>query len=120
MKKYLDSVSNQKKKLTMANIPMLDKYGIIPKEFDFERRIFNYNRYLKNKVGDYYEIDGIGFYEENFSIDHLVSKDDKNFIPQKSWDKLYAAKTERLKNHLKNDSTILERLNEILYQEVFR
>lgn len=122
MKKYLDSVSNQKKKLTMANIPMLDKYGIIPKEFDFERRIFNYNRYLKkNKVGDYYEIDelAIGFYEENFSIDHLVSKDDKNFIPQKSWDKLYAAKTERLKNHLKNDSTILERLNEILYQEVF-
>ena len=48
-KKYIKTISNPKKKLTMANVPMLEKYNLIPEEFDLERRLFNFNRYLKKK-----------------------------------------------------------------------
>lgn len=123
MTNFIDMVSDQKKKLTMANVPMLDKYGIIPQQFDLERRMFNYNRYLKkNKNGLYYEIDSLalGFFEENFSVDLLVCKENKNFILQKTWDKLYVEKIDKLKNYLKNNGDdILGKLNDVLYQEVF-
>jgi len=122
MELYLDGICDKKNKLTMANVPMLDKYGLIPTIYDFERRMFNYNRYLKkNKYADYYEIDSLAldFYEQNFSIDYLVCKDGKNYIPQKTWDKIYATKTEKLKSALKNDDSILDSLNGILYREVF-
>lgn len=121
MLKYLETIADSKNKLTMANVPMLDKYKIIPKEYDFERRMFNYNKYLKkHKVGDYYEVDEIalGFYEENFNIDYLVGKDGKNFIPQKTWDKIYSAKVDKLKNRLKDGGEILKALNDILFKEV--
>jgi len=119
---YIDSISDKKKKLTMANIPMLDKYGIIPIEFDFERRLFNYNKYLKkNKAGEYYKIDKLAFefYEQNFSIDNLLFKDGDYFISQKVWDKIYAVRTDKLKNYLKNSDEVLNKLNNILYQEVY-
>lgn len=122
MKKYIDSISNKKLKLTMANVPMLEKHGLIPQEFDFERRLFNFNRYLKkNKDGEYYEVDDIAFrfYEANFSTDHLVSKDNKNYISQKVWDKIYATKIDKLKNRLKNGNDILDNLNQVLFQEVW-
>ena len=122
MKDYIVSVSGPKKKLTMANVPMLEKYGLIPKEFDYERRVFNFNKYLKkNKFKDYYKLDevALNFYEPNFSIDLLVSQDGVNLIPQKTWDKLYASKITKLKNTLKSDESILNSLNKQLFNEVW-
>ncbi len=122
MIKYFGMIADKKNKLTMANVPMLDKYGLIPVEFDFQRRLFNYNRYLKkHKYNSYYEIDELAFefYEKNFSIDYLVSIENKNYIEQKTWDKLYTKKVEPLKNRLKDASDILEKLNEMLFKEVF-
>ena len=47
---------------------------MIPKELDFERRLFNFNRYLKKlKVDPYYKLDTIAmnFYEKYFDSNLL-------------------------------------------------
>ena len=122
MSKYIDSISDKKNKLTLANVPMLEKHGLLSGEWDFQRRCYNFNKYLKkHKYLDYYELDEIAFpfYEVNFSVDNLVFKDGKQLIIQKTWDKLYATKMEKLKLCLKNGGELLTQLNEMLYQEVF-
>lgn len=122
MKYYIDSVSDKKNKLTLANIPMLDKYGLLTGEWEFHRKLFNFNKYLKkHKYLDYYELDEIAFkfYEVNFNVDILIFKDEKQLILQKAWDKKYAAGMEKLKLHLKNSNDLLDNLNQQLYQEVY-
>jgi DNA polymerase-3 subunit alpha len=124
MDNYLETISDKKSKLTMANVPMLDKYKLIPPQFEFERRLFNYNRYLKkHKYQElYYEIDDIAleFYDTNFGGEHLVFNDGKRFILQKTWDKMYIDRTKKLKEFLKGEGgiTCLARLNKVLVNEM--
>ena len=122
MKYYIDSISDKKNKLTLANVPMLDKHGLLTGEWEFYRKLFNFNKYLKkHKYLDYYELDEIAFkfYESNFNVDVLIFKDGKQLILQKVWDKKYASGMEKLKLHLKNSTDLLNKLNQQLYQEVF-
>lgn len=122
MKYYIDSISDKKNKLTLANVPMLDRYGLLSGEWEFYRKLFNFNKYLKkHKYLDYYELDEIAFkfYESNFNVDVLIFKDEKQLILQKVWDKKYTSGMEKLKLHLKNSTDLLNKLNQQLYQEVF-
>ena len=47
MKNYIFSISGTKNKLTLQNVQMLIGYELLPPELDFERRIFNFNKYIK-------------------------------------------------------------------------
>ena len=47
MKKYIISISEPKKRMTLQNMKMLIDFGLIPDEFDLQRRVYNYNKYLK-------------------------------------------------------------------------
>ena len=69
MNNYLSLIADKKKRITLQNMPMLIQKNMIPKELDFERRLFNFNRYLKKlKVDPYYKLDTIAmnFYEKYF------------------------------------------------------
>ena len=48
MKEYVASVSDQKKRITLQNMQMLIAKDMIPEELTYEKRLFNFNKYIKN------------------------------------------------------------------------
>ena len=79
MKDYIMSISDCKKRITLQNMKMLIDFGLIPDEYDLERRVFNFNKYLKKmKIGDYYGFDSLAFnfYSNRFDVDLCVACDD--------------------------------------------
>lgn len=126
MKSYVDKISDKKKRLTLQNMKMLCDFDLLPEDLEFEKRIFNFNRYLKKmKIGtEYYGLDNIafGFYEGNFDLDLLKSGETESgyMINQKMWDGIYSKKMDKVRNYLKsNQEELLNRLNNILFEEVW-
>ena len=96
MHKYVDSISDVKKRITLQNMKMLIDFGLIPDEYDLERRVYNFNKYIKKLKLDstYYGLDNIAFdfYSAHFDIDKLVPAEETESgfkIKQTSWDAYY-------------------------------
>lgn len=121
MERYILSVADQKKRLTLQNMQMLIAKNLIPEELSFEVKVFNFNKYLKKaKSGIYYEIDDIAypFYEQNFDLDKIFLVNDKRVIEQTIWDKIYKKAMDPVREYLKIDTTTkLNELNKRLFQE---
>lgn len=123
MKEYIDSVSDKKKKLTLQNMPGLIREHALPEEFDFERRVYNFNKYLKTlKYGEiYYELNekALTFYENNFNMDFVSQIEDKMVIKITQWDKIYKANMENMKKEFKDNPAILDNYNAILFDAIW-
>ena len=126
MRTYVESISDVKKRLTMQNARMLIDSGLIPTEYDLEKRIFNFNKYLKGlKKDGKYLLDEIAFdfFEPNFSIDSLSPNHEaaSGFeIDEKKWDKIYKAYMEHIKTFIKSHhDELLNELNEKLISDVW-
>ena len=96
MREYIDSVSDTKKRITLQNMKMLIDFGLIPDDYDMERRVYNFNKYLKKMKLDseFYGLDNIAFefYSKHFDIDKLLPSDvtESGFkIRQTAWDTYY-------------------------------
>lgn len=95
MRQYIEKISDAKKRITLQNMKMLIDFGLIPDEFDMERRVYNFNKYIKKmKLGDYYGLDSIAFnfYEANFEVDRLVPTEETESgfkVNQTIWDNIY-------------------------------
>ena len=123
MKNYIDSISDKKKKLTLQNMQMLITKHLLPTELDYQIKVYNFNKYLKKfKVEDiYYELDekAQNFYEKNYNVDVLQNINEKIYILQKTWDKVYKKEMEVVKSYITAHPELLDNLNNILYQEVW-
>lgn len=126
MDEYILSVSDQKKRITLQNMMMLIKFNLIPKEYELEVKIFNFNKYLKsNKDKLDYVIDEIAmpFYTSNFDEDYLSDikingEETTAKINQKTWDNIYKKAMDPLRAWMKeNQQEILNELNNKLYEE---
>ena len=112
--------SKPKEKLTLANVPMLYKYNLIPEDCIKERKVFFYHKaLLKLKKEDiiWFTADTLAFFEENFGSDNIQFSNGKAFIEEKEWKKLYNPQVARLKKRLKEDDDIIEKLNQKLFEE---
>ena len=96
MHQYINSVSDTKKRITLQNMKMLIDFGLIPDEYDMQRRVYNFNKYIKKMKLDsvYYGLDVVGynFYATRFDVDKLEVCDDTESgfkIKQISWDNIY-------------------------------
>lgn len=72
---YFEMISDKKKRITLQNMKMLIEKDLIPKELDFERRLYNFNQYVKNfKVKTFYKLDkkALKFYLDNYDDSLLV------------------------------------------------
>ena len=94
MHEYVDMISDTKKRITLQNMQMLIDFGLIPSEYDLQKRVFNFNKYLKKmkKGTTYYGFDNIAFnfYSNSFDIDLCTPVDDTESgfqIKQTTWDK---------------------------------
>ena len=96
MHKYIDSISDVKKRITLQNMKMLIDFGLIPDDYDLERRVYNFNKYIKKMKLDaeFYGLDNIAFefYSQHFDIDKLLPCEatESGFkIRQTVWDVYY-------------------------------
>lgn len=124
MRKYIDLISGAKKRITLQNMKMLIDFGLIPDEYDLQRRVYNFNKYLKKfKDGTYYLLDNIAFnfYEKNFDIDLLEvceSAESGFKIKQTIWDKKYQSHMDIIRPYVqKNNKQLLEAVNNKLIEE---
>lgn len=117
MRYYVSEISDTKKRITLQNMKMLIDFSLIPDEYDLQRRVFNFNKYLKKmKIGtQYYGLDNIAmnFYEKNFDVDFLEPYDTESgfAILQTKWDKIYKAQMDIIRPFIKDNNQLL--LNEV-------
>ena len=96
MREYINSVSDTKKRITLQNMKMLIDFGLIPDEYDMQRRVYNFNKYLKKMKLDneFFGLDEVAFsfYATYFDIDKLLPCDETESgfkIKQTMWDNYY-------------------------------
>ena len=96
MYEYIASVSDTKKRITLQNMKMLIDFGLIPDEYDLERRVYNFNKYIKKLKLDatYFGLDEIAFafYSQHFDMDKVEPCEDTESgfkIKQTAWDNYY-------------------------------
>lgn len=125
MKDYIMSVSDCKKRVTLQNMKMLIDFGLIPDEYDLQRRVYNFNKYLKKLKEDsnYYGLDNIAFefYSNNFDMDLLEPSEiaESHFkIKQTKWDNIYQHHMDIIRPYIKTHNTeLLNAINDRLISE---
>ncbi len=120
MAKYIDMIADKKQRLTLQNMQMLINYDLIPEELSFCKKLFLFNKFLKQqKKVEYYELNdsSINFIANNFSADYLSNG---TKISAELWDALYQRGMDPMRNYLKaNKDEVLSNLNNALYNEMF-
>ena len=124
MREYAESVSDAKKRITLQNMKMLCDFGLIPDEYDLQRRVYNFNKYLKKfKWNDCYLVDEIAydFYEKHFDMDKLIPHDETPFrIKQVAWDNIYQHHMDIIRPWVKkNANDLLEQVNDRLVSDTW-
>ena len=106
---------------------MLIDFGLIPDEYDLQRRVFNFNKYLKKQKLDttYYGIDNIAFkfLEKYFDVDSLQpdSTTESGFkIKQLTWDSIYKKQMDIVRPYIKShNEELLEAVNLRLEDDIW-
>ena len=126
MREYINSVSDTKKRITLQNMKMLCDFGLIPDEYDLQRRVYNFNKYVKKfKHEVYYLFDDIAmhFFEKHFDMDKLEPTElsESGFmIKQTVWDNIYQHHMDIIRPWVKKNADILlERVNERLTRDMW-
>ena len=126
MREYVCSVSDTKKRITLQNMKMLCDFGLIPEEYDLQRRVYNFNKYVKKlKWQSYYALDEIAlhFYEKHFDMDKLepTEMSESGFmIKQTIWDNIYQHHMDIIRPWVKKNANILlEQVNERLTRDMW-
>ena len=118
---YLVKTSNPKSRLTLQNFNGLLQRDLLPDELDFQKRVFNFNKYLKTrKTGQYYVFDDacMTFYEKYFDLNDLSIINGLSCILQTEWDRKYKATMDAARDYLKeNQAELLASLNYKLFLE---
>lgn len=118
---YLSSKAATKEKLTLANVPMLIKYGILDEDAAEYCELYSYNKFLKKHAdGDvivFPNEKALEYYCEHFDVDLLL---DGYTIGVKTWEKIYKKNIAPLSEFIKdNMEDLLNRLNTALIEEQF-
>lgn len=126
MHQYVDLISDTKKRVTLQNMRMLIDFQLLPQQFEFECKVFNYNKYLKKLKLDnkYYGLDNIAFnfFSNNFDIDILApAETESGFkLNQTTWDNIYHKYMDKVRPYIKShQDELLNAINTRLTQDVW-
>lgn len=127
MHDYVDMISDTKKRITLQNLNMLIDFGLIPDQYDLQRRVYKFNKYIKKLKLDstYYGLDDIAFrfYSANFDVDKCVETDQTEsgfMIKQVAWDKIYQSQMDIIRPYVKDHAgDLLEQVNSRLTADVW-
>lgn len=127
MRQYIESISDIKKRITLQNMKMLIDFNLIPDEYDLQRRVYNFNKYLKKMKLDvtYYGLDNIAlnFFDKHFDVDNLYSTDKTEsglMIKQTVWDKIYQKHMDIIRPYVKShNEELLQSVNNALISQTW-
>ena len=127
MHKYVDMISDTKKRITLQNMKMLIDFGLIPDKYDLQRRVYNFNKYIKKMKMDqgYYGLDNpaFKFLETYFDIDKTEPNNftESGFcIKQMVWDNIYKKQMDIIRPFIKeHNQELLEAVNSRLTADVW-
>lgn len=123
MHQYVNMISDTKKRITLQNMKMLIDFGLIPDEYDMERKVYNFNKYLKkSKYDKWYLLDenSFPFWEKNFDIDLLEPHEETFKVKQVVWDKIYQKYMDAIRPFVqKNNKELLDAVNNRLTHDVW-
>lgn len=127
MNDYLLGVADQKKRITLQNMNMLINKELIPENLDFEKRLYNFNKYIKNfKEKEFYRLNEIAlkFFRESYDEGLLeqieINETESALIKQSTWDSIYKKGMNPMRDWMKaNQNEILAALNYRLFQETW-
>ena len=124
MATYLYLTCDKKKRITLQNMAGLIRRNMLPEELNYQRKVFEFNRYLKDKCshGDYYFLDerAQSFIDTNYPDLHLdfigsCSKWDY-MLSVKEWNKIYKKEMDVVRTWMKdNQQEALYRLNKEIF-----
>ena len=122
---YLLKASEPKTKLNLQNFNTLIQRGLVPESLDFERKVFEFNKYLKanTKVGQYFVFNDMcsSFFMKHWdSSEYLEVINGLTCIKQKTWDKLYQKEMDGARDWLKeHQEEVLRELNLQLFMDAW-
>ena len=120
MAHYIDLVADKKQRLTLQNMQMLINYNLVPEEMNFSKKVFLFNKFLKQqKKVEYYQLNdkAIDFIADNFSVDILRNGTE---LSAAKWELIYQRAMDPMRNYIKaHKDEMLKALNNALYKEVF-
>lgn len=121
---YIWQTFDKKKRLTLQNFNGLVQYGLIPEELDFERRVFNFNKYIKavGAHGKYFLLDSPSekFYVDNYGDSKVIVENNAPAILQSDWQKQYTKSMDGARDWLKeNQERMLDTYNKVLFLEAW-
>ena len=120
MEKYIELIADQKQRLTLQNMQMLINYNLIPEEMIFSKKVFLFNKFLKQqKKVEYYKLNdaAINFIANNFSVDILK---DGTELSATKWELLYQKSMDPMRAYIKaHKDELLTALNHALMKEVY-
>ena len=120
MAKYIDMIADKKQRLTLQNMQMLINYDLIPEEMTQCKKVFLFNKFLKQQKNVvYYQLNesAINFIADNFSVDILRNGTE---LSAAAWALMYQKAMDPMRNYIKaHKDELLEKLNKCLYDEVF-
>lgn len=127
MEQYINIISDTKKRITLQNMKMLIDFKLIPDEYDLQRRIYNFNKYLKKMKLDtaYYGLDNIAlsFFDRHFDVDNLYPTDKTEsglMIKQTVWDKIYQKHMDIIRPYVKShNEELLQSVNNTLISQTW-
>ena len=120
MEKYIDMVADKKQRVTLQNMQMLINYNLIPAEMNFSKKVFLFNKFLKQqKKVEYYQLNdaAINFIADNFNVDILRNGTE---LSAAKWELIYQKAMDPMRMYIKaHKDELLKALNDALYKEVF-
>ena len=127
MAQYIWMTCDRKKRITLQNMAGLIRRNMLPQELDLQRKVFEFNRYLKDKCGghgDYYFLDerAIMFLNTAYPdipLDNLGPGSKWSYMMSvKIWDKVYQKEMDVVREWMKNNQQeALYRLNKEIFTD---
>ena len=113
-------ITDKKQRLTLQNMQMLINYNLIPEEMQLCKKVFLFNKFLKQqKKVEYYQLNdaAINFIADNFTADILSNG---TTILATKWDLMYQKAMDPMRIYLKaHKDEMLKALNDALYKEMY-
>ena len=130
LKDFIYSVADQKKNLNLQNAKMLIDFGLIPDELEYQKRIYNYTRYIRRNrdAARNYILDEVAqefYYENDYDINKITIVPSNNhnihILSSSYWDSVYETEMNYIRKYIKdNHDVLLEKLNEILFNQEYQ
>ena len=122
---YISIACEPKKRLTLQNLGGLIKANFIPDEFIEQKKVFEFNKYLKDKKikTDYYlDEPSYSFYSKHFDMDKItLNENGQSVISQKEWEKIYKSEMDKIKKWLiEHHDEVLKNYNTMLFNEMWK